>query len=544
MNRLKIFEQFIAEKNEKPLDDNKRVALTLDGTSSAGKSYTAEKSGLKSKTRWKKDKDGNYVKDKDGNFVRNEVADDEYQTIALDDYWGDAPLDDPNAPENQARWELEKNDPFYTDEERAFSKKWGDTFAHIGKDYKELVTDWKASADKKIKSGKDEDGNDLTKEQIKDLKDESARYEQQLKEWPDPARNHPDWDAAKKKAKEKGHEFREWEPQRFYMSQEYKQSKNKNIIFDDITGDVSQYLPDGATKTVLLHAPMDKLVKNIERREKNDPRDPKHVFDDYASKYEFTKEKPSNSTGQPGKPIKKKDIMALLKKSKDKNVFKESTIDDEWIENFTKNMGLDDDNATYYMKVKDDYIKQNEPIIVNAGPDNQKTFKAFNDVVKAEEKRVASGEKKVGKDSKEEIKTIKDTTSKNLFKGVDPKVVKKIETTDVTVPMPGGKKKTILTRTLMDFVPIDLKDPEEAAMVKAQERMYKSINKIRSENNLSTLIPFQEYVKRNIELAKDNKAYQARVKAKALSKMKNKTNESYCKTFEGFLNENYQKGSN
>lgn len=103
MKHLKIFEQFIAEKNEKPLDDNKRVALTLDGTSSAGKSYTAEKSGLKSKTRWKKDKDGNYVKDKDGNFVKNEVADDEYQTIALDDYWGDAPLDDPNAPENQAR---------------------------------------------------------------------------------------------------------------------------------------------------------------------------------------------------------------------------------------------------------------------------------------------------------------------------------------------------------------------------------------------------------------------------------------------------------
>ena len=81
----------------------------------------------------------------------------------------------------------------------------------------------------------------------------------------------------------------------------------------------------------------------------------------------------------------------------------------------------------------------------------------------------------------------------------------------------------------MDFVPIDLKDPKEAAMVKAQEEMYTRINKMRIDNKLKPLIPFKEYIKRNIELAKDNKEYQERIKAKALKDMKSKTNESLLK---------------
>jgi hypothetical protein len=525
---MKNFKQFINESliteakgKSKAPKDSERTAIVLDGTSSAGKSYTAGNSGIKTKTRWKKDDKGEYVKDKDGNFVRNEVADDEYQTIALDDYWGSDDLSNPDLPENQARWDLERNDPFYTKEELAFSKKWGDTFAHIGKDYKEKIKEWKADAENQLKTGKDGEGKAID---VEKKKKEIKRYEDQLAEWPDPARNHPEWDKAKENAKKKGQEFREWEPHRFYMQQEYKQSKSKNIMFDDISGDVSHFLPDGATKTVLLHAPMDKLVENIERREEKDGRDPRHVFDDYASKYQFTKEKPSDGNGQPGKPIKKAQIMAMLKKCQDKGKFKKSTIDDEWVESFAKDMGLDDDNATYYMKVKDEYVKQNEPIIVNAGEDNQKTFDTFKDVVKAEEERVKSGQKKVGDDLKKEgekeIKTLEDAGAKKMFQGLDPKMVEDIKKQKVEIAMPGGKKKSIQRETLLDFVPIDNTDPEEQAMIKAQAAEYARISALREKEGLKKLIPFDEWLKRNLELAKDNKDYQARVKAKTLSKMK------------------------
>jgi hypothetical protein len=171
---MKNFKQFINESliteakgKSKAPKDSERTAIVLDGTSSAGKSYTAGNSGIKTKTRWKKDDKGEYVKDKDGNFVRNEVADDEYQTIALDDYWGSDDLSNPDLPENQARWDLERNDPFYTKEELAFSKKWGDTFAHIGKDYKEKIKEWKADAENQLKTGKDGEGKAIDVEKKK-----------------------------------------------------------------------------------------------------------------------------------------------------------------------------------------------------------------------------------------------------------------------------------------------------------------------------------------------------------------------------------------
>jgi hypothetical protein len=76
------------------------------------------------------------------------------------------------------------------------------------------------------------------------------------------------------------------------------------------------------------------------------------------------------------------------------------------------------------------------------------------------------------------------------------------------------------------------------------------INKMRIDNELKHLIPFKEYIKRNVELAKDNKDYQERIKAKALRDMKTTANENYAKLlekkqnnmehiqdFESFLNE-------
>lgn len=531
-----------AKKKSKIPRDEERTALVLDGTSSAGKSYTAKNSGVKSKGRWKTDEKGDFMKDDKGNFIKAEYSDDEFQTIALDDYWGNEPLDKKDAPENQARWELEKNDPFYTDEEKEFSKKYGDTFAHIGKDYKKLVTDWNASSKKKLKSGKDDKGNELSKDDIKALKNEIKGYDDRLKDWPTPARNHPDWDSAKKKAKEKGNEFRDWEPQRFFMMQEYKQSKNKNVMFDDITGDVSQFLPDGSTKTVLLHAPMDKLIDNIGRREKDDPRDPKDVFDDYASKYQFTKEKPTEATGQPGKPLKKKDVIAMLEKCRGKSNFSQSTIDDEWIKNYAKSMGLDDDTATYYMKVKDEYIKQNEPVIVNADDDNQKTFDAFKKVVDAEKNRVQEGKKEVGEKafadraSGKEVKK-EDVGLTKIFLGFGEKMTQRLQHEKVPVKIPGKKAKLVQRQTLLDFVPVDRNDPREMTMVLSQKQQYLLIQAARKKAKLKPLANYEVWIEKKFALAQDNVEYQRRKKA-ALLRAANKgksVKERYVPNFTQFL---------
>jgi len=105
--------------------------------------------------------------------------------------------------------------------------------------------------------------------------------------------------------------------------------------------------------------------------------------------------------------------------------------------------------------------------------------------------------------------------------------------------MPGGKKKKIQTETLMDFVPIDINDPEEQAMIKAQQMQYARIDKLRVQQRLKQLIPFAQWIRRKIELAKDNKDFQQRIKNKTRKKMKAAQNakESYVSSFESFLAE-------
>jgi hypothetical protein len=104
--------------------------------------------------------------------------------------------------------------------------------------------------------------------------------------------------------------------------------------------------------------------------------------------------------------------------------------------------------------------------------------------------------------------------------------------------MPGGKKKTIQTETLMDFVPIDPNDPEEQAMIKAQAMQYARINALRVKMKKKELVAFEQWLKRNIELAKDNKDYQARIKAKTLGKMKKPAvKENFVYSFDHYLAE-------
>ena len=148
-------------------------------------------------------------------------------------------------------------------------------------------------------------------------------------------------------------------------------------------------------------------------------------------------------------------------------------------------------------------------------------------------KTEADFKKDVGK---EEIKTLDDAGATKMFAGVKTGMAQKLKDMKVTIAMPGGKKKSIQTETLMDFVPIDINDPEEQAMIKAQQMQYARINGLRIKLKLKELVPYEQWLKRNIELAKDNKDYQARIKAKTIRAMKpKKANEGYVSTFDSFI---------
>ena len=531
MKYVRLFEQFIMEK--KGSSDNGKVALLMDGTGSAGKSYTLKSIG------GKKPKDG-------------EDAGDDYEVIALDDFFphdDNVAMSDPNDPANQKRWELEKA-AGVPDEVIEWAKKNGEMASGAG-DVKKMYQDSnkrRNAALKKLKALKDPtredirkaagdyigaDGDMTTDDFEKKTPEEALKglinsqesnikdNDEFIKECPDYI--HPDL---------KDGVY----PGRWYMLQKYKTTPSKKVVFDDVTPEILQLLPKGAVKPVVLHSDPESLARNIKSREKKDPRDPRGVFDDYLTKYEFTKKKPSEKDGDPGKPVTREQMKKTLESLRPSDGLSLSKVDDEYIDGWLSRCGMADD-GTYYMKMKDDYLDQfggQEPVLLNSRDDGSQMEK-LKEVAVEQEKKII-GDNEVEKDTKEEIKSIEDTTSKSLFRGMDPKIAKQIGDKEVPVAMPDDKKKVILTSTLMDFVPIDLKDPKEAAMVKAQEEMYTRINKMRIDNKLKPLIPFKEYIKRNIELAKDNKEYQARIKAKALKDMKSKANENmkYILTLEKY----------
>ena len=83
---------------------------------------------------------------------------------------------------------------------------------------------------------------------------------------------------------------------------------------------------------------------------------------------------------------------------------------------------------------------------------------------------------------------------------------------EVEVELEDKKTKTIQRRTLMDFVMIDKRNPEELAMYKAQEKEYIYINKIRLSKDLKPMVDFEVWYERKAELYKDNLEYEERIK--------------------------------
>lgn len=164
----------------------------------------------------------------------------------------------------------------------------------------------------------------------------------------------------------KGLDSRNW-----YMAQEVKYGGHNKIIIDDIGNGILQYLPNENIKNVLLHAPIYILLQNVESRKLTQPRDPKEVLKQYLEKYEATTQKPSIEIGDPTTELTKDGLIGLLKSN---------GLDDEYINKFLNELGVDGDGV-YYIKVKDSYMTPTTKLI-NVDADRTVYLDQFKDLVK------------------------------------------------------------------------------------------------------------------------------------------------------------------
>ena len=172
----------------------------------------------------------------------------------------------------------------------------------------------------------------------------------------------------------KGVDSRNW-----YMDQEVKYGGHNKIIIDDIGNGILQYLPNENIKNVLLHAPIYIILKNVgernERAKKNnttdDVRNPEEVLNQYLKKYEATTQKPSIEIGDPTTELTKDGLIGLLKSN---------GLDDEYINNFLNELGVDGDGV-YYIKVKDSYMTPTTKLI-NVDAERTVYLDQFKDLIK------------------------------------------------------------------------------------------------------------------------------------------------------------------
>lgn len=143
----------------------------------------------------------------------------------------------------------------------------------------------------------------------------------------------------------------------WYMAQEYKVGGWKKVIFDDVSDDILKYVPN--VKHVLLHAPIEILLQNIQARKSKDPRKIDMVLDQYLEKYEAITSKPDENVGDPNTPLTKEGLTKLLS---------QHTTDQEYIDKFIKELGITGD-GTYYIKAKN--IDPNKTVIVNVDKESR-----------------------------------------------------------------------------------------------------------------------------------------------------------------------------
>ena len=168
------------------------------------------------------------------------------------------------------------------------------------------------------------------------------------------------------------------DPRLWYMSQEYKKGKWKKVIFDDIGNDIIKYLPEIKHK-LLIHAPIYILMRNIGGRNKDknikNHRDPKEVLKQYLEKYEATTSEPDESVGDPTTEMTRNSLKNLLM---DKIVDTYPDYNEEYIDGFIKDLGVTTDNTKYWIKVKDGYLLDDQ-LLINVGTDQQTYINTIGD---------------------------------------------------------------------------------------------------------------------------------------------------------------------
>jgi hypothetical protein len=158
------------------------------------------------------------------------------------------------------------------------------------------------------------------------------------------------------------------------MAQEYKHGGWKKAIFDDIGNDILKYIPNIKNK-LLIHSPIKVMLGNIKSRNeeselKDDEslsRNPKVVLGQYLEKYEATTSKPDLTVGDPTTDITKKGLKTHLMDAMTDNY---PDYDEEYIDGFIDDLGVKNDNVTYWIKVKDNYLSDDQ-VLINVGADKQ-----------------------------------------------------------------------------------------------------------------------------------------------------------------------------
>jgi len=116
--------------------------------------------------------------------------------------------------------------------------------------------------------------------------------------------------------------------------------QHKNVIYDDVQGTILECTSKSGLskpKWILVHAPIDHLILNIERRKGTDGRDPKGVFvGAYCFKYEAKSEKGGVDT----------------EKSWTKSSVKELLNGQDWVDEFLNKLGMKEDEKEYWIYTK------------------------------------------------------------------------------------------------------------------------------------------------------------------------------------------------
>jgi chloramphenicol 3-O-phosphotransferase len=119
-----------------------------------------------------------------------------------------------------------------------------------------------------------------------------------------------------------------------------RSEQSKNVIYDDVQGTILESAAKSGLskpKWILVHAPIDHLILNIERRKETDGRDPKNVFiGAYCFKYEAKSEK---GGVDPEKSWTKSSVKELFKNQ-------------SWVDEFLNKLGIKEDEKEYWIYTK------------------------------------------------------------------------------------------------------------------------------------------------------------------------------------------------